>query len=112
MMSVEYHKEGSGPTIVYVCGIEGSGKLFYKQAADLARDHTVASFPLRMDGRHEMGRLVEALAWVIREAGGRATVLGESFGGLLTMGTGVGNPGGGERVNLAFTVLPLRQRLP
>src|SRR5215207_6947652 len=84
---VEYHKQGSGPAFVYVCGIEGSGKLFYKQADDLARDHTVVSFPLRRDGRYGMERLVEDLAWVIREAGARATVLGESFGGLLTMAT-------------------------
>src|SRR5256714_12175875 len=92
-MSVEYKVEGSGPPFVYVCGIEGSGRLFYKQSEDLARDHTVISFPLRGEGRYEMSRLVEDLAQVLRDAGGgRATVLGESFGGLLTMAAALEHP--------------------
>ena len=110
-MSVEYHKVGSGPAFVYVCGIEGSGKLFYKQAADLARDHTVVSFPLRAEGRYEMPRLVEDLAWVIREAGGRATVLGESFGGLLTMAAALEHPEMFERIILVNTFPHFAARL-
>ena len=108
---VEYQKQGKGPVLVYVCGIEGSGKLFYKQAADLTRDHTVVSFPLRRDGRYEMGRLVEDLAWVIREVGGRATVLGESFGGLLTMAAALEHPELFERLILVNTFPHFRQRL-
>jgi pimeloyl-ACP methyl ester carboxylesterase len=110
-MSVEYHKEGSGPVLVYVCGIEGSGRLFYKQAADLARDHTVVSFPLRAEGRYGMSRLVEDLAWVIREAGARATVLGESFGGLLTMAAALEHPELFERIILVNTFPHFAQRL-
>lgn len=110
-MSVEYRKEGSGPAFVYVCGIEGSGRLFYKQAADLARDHTVVSFALRGEGRYTMPRLVEDLAWVVREAGGgRATVLGESFGGLLTMAAALEHPELFERVILVNTFPHFRQR--
>ena len=108
---VEYQQQGSGPPFVYVCGIEGSGKLFYKQAEDLARDHTVVSFPLRRDGAYGMGRLVEDLAWVIREAGGRATVLGESFGGLLTMAAALEHPELFERIILVNTFPHFRQRL-
>lgn len=108
---IEYRKEGSGPAFVYVCGIEGSGRLFYKQAADLARDHTVVSFPLRGEGRYEMGRLVEDLACVMREAGGgRATVLGESFGGLLTMATALAHPELFERIILVNTFAHFRER--
>ncbi|MBV9926699.1 MAG: alpha/beta fold hydrolase [Acidobacteria bacterium] len=107
----EYHKQGSGPAFVYVCGIEGSGRLFYKQAADLARDHTVVSFPLRRDGWYGMPRLVEDLAWVIREAGGRATVLGESFGGLLTMAAALEHPELFERVVLVNTFPHFAERL-
>src|SRR5437763_11135915 len=98
-MSIEYKVEGSGPPFVYVCGIEGTGRLFYKQTEDLARDHTVISFPLRAEGRYEMSRLVEDLAWVLRDAGaGRATVLGESFGGLLTMAAALEHPEMFERM--------------
>lgn len=110
-MSVTYHKEGSGPAFVYVCGIEGTGRLFYKQAEDLARDHTVVSFPLRAEGWHRMPQLVEDLAWVIREAGGRATVLGESFGGLLTMATALEHPELFERIILVNTFPHFTSRL-
>lgn len=108
---IEYRKEGSGPAFVYVCGIEGSGKLFYKQAADLAHDHTVVSFPLRAEGWYGMARLVEDLAWVIREAGGRATVLGESFGGLLTMAAALEHPELFERIVLVNTFPHFAERL-
>ena len=92
-MSVEYKVEGSGPPIVYVCGIEGSGRLFYKQSEDLSRDHRIITMPLRPEGRYEMSRLVEDVAWVVRDAGAvGATVLGESFGGLLTMATALAHP--------------------
>ena len=92
-MSVEYRVEGSGTPFVYVCGIEGSGRLFYKQAEDLARDHKIITMPLRAEGRYEMSRLVEDLAWVVRDAGAvGATVLGESFGGLLTLATAIAHP--------------------
>ena len=92
-MKVEYRVEGSGEPFVYVCGIEGSGNLFYKQAEDLARDHRIIIMPLRAEGRYEMSRLIEDLAWVVRDAGAvGATVLGESFGGLLTMATAIAHP--------------------
>jgi 3-oxoadipate enol-lactonase len=109
---VEYKVEGNGgPPFVYVCGIEGSGRLFYKQSADLARDHRVITFPLRAGGRYEMGRLVEDLAWVVRDAGAEgATVLGESFGGLLTMAAAVERPEMFSRLILVNTFPHFRQR--
>ncbi len=110
-MSIEYRKQGSGPPIVYVSGIEGTGKLFYKQATDLERDHTVISFPLRGEGRYGMARLVEDLAWVVRDAGlERATFVGESFGGLLTMAAALAEPRMFERVILVNTFPFFAQR--
>jgi pimeloyl-ACP methyl ester carboxylesterase len=110
-MSVEYRKEGSGPVFVYVCGIEGTGRLFYKQAADLARDHTVISFALRGEGRYSMPQLVDDLTWVLREVGGGpVTVLGESFGGLLTMATALERPELFGRMMLVNTFPHFRQR--
>jgi pimeloyl-ACP methyl ester carboxylesterase len=111
-MSVEYRVEGSGPPFVYVCGIEGSGRLFYKQAADLARDHAVVSFALRGEGRYGLARLVEDLAWVVRDLGaGRATVLGESFGGLLTMAAALEHPELFGRLILVNTFPHFAERL-
>ncbi len=68
-MEIEYRKQGSGPAFVYVSGLEGTGQLFYKQAADLARDHTVLTFALRSAGRYSMPALIEDLRWIIRDAG-------------------------------------------
>ncbi|HYH86608.1 MAG TPA: alpha/beta hydrolase [Pyrinomonadaceae bacterium] len=111
-MSVEYQIEGSGPPFVYVSGLDGTGKLFYKQAADLARDHTVITFPLRGQSRYEMPQLVEDLAWVVRDAGlARVTVLGESFGGLLTMATALEHPELFERMILVNTFPHFVRRL-
>lgn len=100
----EYQKRGSGPAFVYVPGIEGTGRLFYKQIDDLARDHTVITFPLRGHGRYGMEALVNDLIWVIRDAGfERATALGESFGGLLLMAAALAHPERFERLILVNT---------
>ena len=110
-MSVEYRIEGSGPALVYVCGIEGTGMLFYKQAEDLARDHTIISFALRGAGRYPMSELVGDVAWVLNRAGvERATFLGESFGGLLTMATALERPELFERMILVNTFPHFAQR--
>ena len=111
-MGIEYRVEGSGPPFVYVCGIEGTGSLFYKQAADLARDHAVVSFALRNEGRYALSRLVEDLAWVVRNVGrGPATVLGESFGGLLTMAAALEHSELFERIILVNTFPHFAERL-
>jgi pimeloyl-ACP methyl ester carboxylesterase len=100
----EYQSEGSGEPLLYVSGVDGSGKLFYKQAADLARDHTVISFPLRGEGHYSMQTLVDDLLWIVRDAGfKRVTVLGESFGGLLTLATALQHPDLFERMILVNT---------
>jgi pimeloyl-ACP methyl ester carboxylesterase len=110
-VSVEYRVEGDGPPFVYVCGIEGSGRLFYKQAEDLSRDHRVITMPLRGEGRYEMSRLVEDVAWVVRDADAAgATALGESFGGLLTMATALAHPDLFARLILLNTFPHFSQR--
>lgn len=103
-MRPKYKVEGSGPAFVYVCGLDGTGELFYKQSPLLARDHTVITFPHRGEGRYRMERLIEDLAWVVRDAGfERATFLGESFGGMLTMATALAHPDMFERMILLNT---------
>lgn len=106
---IEYHKQGSGPTIVYVCGIEGTGKNFYKQAADLERDHTVITFPSRPVGRYEMDVLVDDLVSVLRNVDRKpVTVLGESFGGLVVLASVLKHPSAFERIILvnSFAAFP------
>jgi pimeloyl-ACP methyl ester carboxylesterase len=111
---VEYHKQGSGSPFVYVSGIEGTGKNFYKQAADLERDHTVISFPLRPVGRYGMETLIDDFVSVIRDAGfERVTVLGESFGGLLVLAAALRHPHYFERMILvnSFAAFPHRTKI-
>lgn len=92
-MNPTYCKYGNGAPFLYVCGIEGSGKLFYKQIDDLARDHTVLIMPFRSRGRYAMEQLVDDLRFVINDAGFRsATVLGESFGGMIMMAAALAHP--------------------
>src|SRR5437764_9650782 len=111
-MSVDYRVEGGGPPFLYVCGIEGTGALLYPPSAALARDHTVVSFALRAERRYALTQLVEDLAWVLRDVGrGRATVLGESFGGLLTMAAALEHPDLFDRMILVNTFPHFAERL-
>lgn len=110
-MVPEYVKLGGGPPFVYVSGVDGTGTLFFKQAEDRARDHTVVSFPLRGEGRYGISQLVDDLAAVVRDAGfERATFLGESFGGMLVMAAALERPQMFERMILVNTFPHFSQR--
>ncbi|HUQ33311.1 MAG TPA: alpha/beta hydrolase [Pyrinomonadaceae bacterium] len=105
---------GSGPGFVYVSGIEGTGRNFYKQAADLAHDHTVISFPLRPVGRYRMEELVDDLLCVIRASGfEQVTILGESFGGSVVLAAALQYPDYFERMIIvnSFASFPHRAKI-
>jgi pimeloyl-ACP methyl ester carboxylesterase len=78
---------GKGPLLVLVPGMDGTGELFYRQVPSLARRYRVVTYALREDATME--DLVVDLAAVIHsaapEGGGRATVVGESFGGTVAL---------------------------
>ena len=76
---------GQGPLLVLVPGMDGTGELFYRQVPSLARRYRVVTYTLREDATME--DLVGDLADVIRTAApeGRATVVGESFGGTVAL---------------------------
>jgi pimeloyl-ACP methyl ester carboxylesterase len=79
--------EGTGPLLVFVPGMDGTGSLFYRQAPRLARRYRVVTYRLRDDAR-SMDELVEDLYQLILRQGGpdaRATLVGESFGGTLAL---------------------------
>lgn len=89
-----YHIEGSGPPLVLVPGMDGTGRLFYAQIPLLAPHYTVATLKLD-DTADRMERLVEDLARLIRSlspTGEPAVVCGESFGGTLSMSLAVAHP--------------------
>jgi 3-oxoadipate enol-lactonase len=80
--------------VVLVPGMDGTGRLFYRQAPLLARSHRVATYRLRDDAAG-MDVLVEDLARVIeamRVAGEPVTVIGESFGGTVALSLALARP--------------------
>jgi pimeloyl-ACP methyl ester carboxylesterase len=86
--------EGDGPALVLVPGMDGTGRLFYRQVPLLARHFRVVTYALRDDALN-MATLVDDLAAVVRSVsltGEPAVVVGESFGGTLAMSFGVAHP--------------------
>ena len=86
--------EGNGPAIVLVPGMDGTGKLFYRQVPLLARAYTAVTYALR-DDAPDMATLVDDLARVVRSVvpeGERAVIVGESFGGTLALSFAAAHP--------------------
>jgi len=78
---------GHGDAVVLVPGMDGTGLLFYRQIPLIARSYRVASYALR-DTATTMAELVADLRAIVDAVagdGGRAIVVGESFGGALAM---------------------------
>jgi pimeloyl-ACP methyl ester carboxylesterase len=85
---------GDGPGLVLVPGMDGTGRLFYRQVPLLARRYRVATYRLR-DDAPDMATLVDDLARVSRTVaatGARVVVVGESFGGALALSFALANP--------------------
>lgn len=86
--------QGDGPPLVLVPGMDGTGRLFYRQVPLLARSYRVATYALR-DAAESMEVLVDDLARVIRAASpaaAPAVVVGESFGGAVALSCALARP--------------------
>lgn len=86
--------EGAGDPVVLVPGLDGTGRLFYRQRPLLMRSRRVATYALR-DSTSEMSTLVSDLAGVIETVAPddkRAVIIGESFGGTLAMSLALARP--------------------
>jgi pimeloyl-ACP methyl ester carboxylesterase len=82
----EYSVEGSGPLLIYIAGLDGTGQLFFKQCPDLARTYRVVTFTLRETGRFTYDDLTDDVAAIIDDLGERrAAIVGESFGGTVAL---------------------------
>jgi len=89
--------------LVLIPGIDGTGELFYRQIPALERRFTVTTTRLR-DEAETMGDLVADLHDEIARVaadGRRVTLVGESFGGALTLSYALAHP---ERVDRVVTV--------
>ena len=86
--------QGTGEALVLVPGLDGTGELFYRQIPLLARSYRVATYALR-DSATSMDELVEDLAAVVDAVSPddrRATIVGESFGGALSLSFALAHP--------------------
>ncbi len=85
---------GDGEAVILVPGLDGTGRLFYRQTPLLARSYRVATYALR-DDAETMDRLVADLAAVVDMVSPverRAIIVGESFGGGLALSFALAHP--------------------
>jgi len=86
--------QGGGAPLVFVPGMDGTGRLFHRQVPLLATRYRVATYTLR-DEADRMDVLVADLARVIRAVTpgeAPAVVVGESFGGAVAMSLALTHP--------------------
>lgn len=105
------HVEGSGPPLIFVPGLDGTGLLFYRQARLLSHRFRVITFRLRDDAT-DMATLVNDLAGHLDEAvpdREPVTVVGESFGGALSMHFALAHP---ERIRAMVILNSFRRVTP
>lgn len=97
--SPRYSVEGTGPLLIYVAGLDGTGQLFFKQAKPLARAHRVVTFRSRDYNRFTYEDLTSDLAAIIRDLGEQqAIIVGESFGGTIALSFALAYPRMVERL--------------
>jgi pimeloyl-ACP methyl ester carboxylesterase len=76
----------SAPLLVYLPGMEGTGKLFYRQEPELSRRYQVLSLPSRALAPFEYHELVQDVLDAINQQGAeRAVIVAESFGGTVAL---------------------------
>jgi len=81
-----YRIEGSGPLLVYISGLDGTGQLFFKQAPQLSQSFRVVTFRQRDDSDFSYEDLADDVAAIIRAVGeSPATIVAESFGGGVAL---------------------------
>jgi pimeloyl-ACP methyl ester carboxylesterase len=81
-----YRTVGSGPLLVYVAGLDGTGELLFKQIPGLSQAYRVVTFRSRDHGLFTYDDLADDVASIINDVGGRsATIVAESFGGAVAL---------------------------
>jgi len=102
--------EGTGTPVIFVPGMDGTGRLFYRQVPLLARRFRVATYALR-DDAPDMETLIADLARVLDAVAPQtpAVVIGESFGGTLALSFALAHP---ERVRALVVLNSFPRFLP
>ncbi len=84
--SLCFRVQGAGPLLIYICGLDGTGELFFRQAPGLADSYRVVTFPLRAEGEFTYDDLTGDIKRIMDRLGDpQAVILGESFGGTVAL---------------------------
>jgi pimeloyl-ACP methyl ester carboxylesterase len=83
---IEYNRSGTGPFLIYIPGLDGTGRLFSRQLENLNSNFTVITFPLRNEASFTYEDLEDDILEILnREQIEKATIVGESFGGTIAL---------------------------
>jgi len=103
--------EGSGPLLIYIAGLDGTGELFFKQLPSLSHSYRVVTYRSREDARFTYEDLTGDVAWIIRSLGEqRAVIVGESFGGTVALSFALRYPEMLERLVVVNSFPRFRKR--
>lgn len=109
---VDYVKSGSGPFLIYLPGMEGTGTLFFRQEPQLSRKFTVICVTLRNAPSFTYSDLIEDVLKVYEtENISKAIVVGESFGGTVALQFAIGRDERVSHLVLANTFSYFRHRV-
>jgi pimeloyl-ACP methyl ester carboxylesterase len=109
---VSYRVTGSGPLLIYIAGLDGTGELFFKQAPELSESYRVVTFRQRERGEFTYEDLAADVAAIIDDLGEqRATIVGESFGGTIALTFALLHPSRVERLIVLNSFPRYRGRL-
>ena len=107
-----YNVEGTGPLLVFIPGLDGTGELFFKQKPDLVGSYRVVTVHLCDHGDFTYEDLTGDVATIIRELGEeKAIILGESFGGTVALSFALAHPGLIERLIIVNSFPRFRGRM-
>jgi pimeloyl-ACP methyl ester carboxylesterase len=109
---VKYNRCGEGPFIVYIPGLDGTGKLFARQIEQLQSEFTVITFPLRNEAPFTYSDLTNDVIQILdQERIDKAIIVGESFGGTIALHFALQHQDRIERLILVNTFPFFRRRL-
>lgn len=107
-----YNVEGSGPPLIFISGLDGTGQLFFKQSPALARSFRVVTYRSRERGQFTYEDLADDVAAIIEDLGEeRATIVAESFGGGVALTFALRHPQMIDRLVVINSFPRFRNRL-
>ncbi len=107
-----YRVYGAGRLLIYICGLDGTGELFFKQIPRLSAAYRVVTFHQRDSSVVTYEELADDVAAIIQDMGEQsATLVAESFGGAVAFTVALRYPAMVERLIIVNSFARYRRRL-